>query len=64
LDKIQTSEIHKFETLFLEHLHKNHPYIIETISKELALSKDTDAKLGKILEAFMAQGLFTVKATN
>lgn len=64
LDKIQTSEISKFENLFLEHLHKNHPYIIEAITKELALSKDTDDKLGKILTDFMGQGLFTLKSGN
>lgn len=64
LDKIQTSEISKFEQLFMEHLKGSHPYILETLQKEQALSKDTDEKLGKILTEFMAQGLFALKSTN
>jgi len=64
LDKILTSEIGKFEKLFLEHLHKQHPYIIESIHKELSLTKDTDEKLGKILESFMTSGLFVLKSGN
>lgn len=31
LDKIQTSEISKFEKLFLEHLESKHPHIIDSI---------------------------------
>jgi len=38
LDKIMTSEISKFEKLFLEHLESKHPHITETIRKEKALS--------------------------
>lgn len=64
MDKIQTSEIAKFETMFLEHLQKNHPYVIEDIQKTQALNKDNDEKLGKILTDFMAQGLFKAKSGN
>jgi F0F1-type ATP synthase alpha subunit len=50
--------------MFLEHLQKNHPYVIEDIQKTQALNKDNDEKLGKILTDFMAQGLFKAKSGN
>jgi F0F1-type ATP synthase alpha subunit len=38
LDKIQTTEIAKFEKLFLDHLETKFPHITETIRTEKALS--------------------------
>jgi F0F1-type ATP synthase alpha subunit len=34
LDKVQTSEISKFEKLFMEHLKTKHPNIIGSINAE------------------------------
>lgn len=53
LDKMQTSEIGKFERLFLEHLKSKHPHIIETIKSEKALSDKTNSELKSILEEFI-----------
>jgi F0F1-type ATP synthase alpha subunit len=38
LDKILTSEVNKFETLFLEHMRSRHSDLLATIKKEGHLS--------------------------
>lgn len=53
LDKVQTSEIGKFEKLFLEHLRTKHPHIIETIRKEKQLNDKINAEMRQILEEFI-----------
>ena len=53
LDKVQTSEIGKFERLFLEHLKTKHTHIIEAIKAEKALSDKTNSELKQILEEFI-----------
>jgi F-type H+-transporting ATPase subunit alpha len=53
LDKVQTSEIGKFEKLFLEHLKTKHPHILENIRVEKALSDKANAELKQILEEFI-----------
>jgi len=53
LDKIQTSEIGKFEKLFLEHLKSKYPHIIETVRTKKELTDKTNAELRTILEEFI-----------
>ena len=53
LDKILTSEIAKFEKLFLEHLDTKHPHVIESISREKQLTDKINEDLKQILEDFM-----------
>jgi F-type H+-transporting ATPase subunit alpha len=53
LDKVQTSEIGKFEKLFLEHLKGKHPHIIASIVEKKSLSDKTNAELKQILEEFI-----------
>jgi F-type H+-transporting ATPase subunit alpha len=53
LDKVQTSEIGKFERLFLEHLKTKHPHVLDSIRTELKLVEKTDAELKSILEEFI-----------
>jgi F0F1-type ATP synthase alpha subunit len=53
LDKIQTSEIGKFEKIFLEHLKSKYPHIIETIKKEKQLNDKINADMKQILEEFI-----------
>ena len=53
LDKVQTSEISKFEQRFLEHLKTRHPEILTNIRTQGQLSKETDEKLKAILEEFI-----------
>ena len=62
LDKMQTSEIGKFEKLFLDHLKTKHTHIIETIKVEKALSDKTNSELKSILEEFIPTGGFAMKA--
>lgn len=62
LDKMQTSEIGKFEKLFLDHLKSKHPHIIETVKIEKALSDKTNSELKSILEEFIPSAGLLMKA--
>jgi len=42
---VQTSEIGKFEKLFLEHLKSKFPHVIDAIRTEKALSDKTNSEL-------------------
>jgi len=53
LDKLVTSEISKFEELYLNHLRTKHNHILTTIKGEGALSAKTDAELKAIIADFM-----------
>ena len=53
LDKVQTSEISKFEEMFLDHLKSKHAHIIESIKQEGQLSDKVDAEMKAILEDFI-----------
>jgi F0F1-type ATP synthase alpha subunit len=53
LDKMQTSEIGKFEKLYLEHLKSKHPHILETIRTEKQISDKTNGELKQILDEFI-----------
>lgn len=62
LDKVQTSEIGKFEKIFLEHLKSKHPHIIEAVKAEKALSDKTNSELKAILEEFIPTAGLQMKA--
>jgi len=62
LDKVVTSEISKFESMFLAHLKANHPQILETIRTTGDLSKETDAQLKSIVETFIPESGLALKA--
>jgi len=62
LDKVQTSEIGKFEKLFLDHLKSKHPHIIEAVKAEKALSDKTNSELKAILEEFIPTAGLLMKA--
>ena len=53
LDKVQTSEIGKFEKLFLEHLKSKYPHVIESIRNEGQLTDKNNSELKSILEEFI-----------
>ncbi len=62
LDKVQTSEIGKFEKLFLEHLKTKHTHIIESIKAEKQLNDKVNAELRQILEEFIPTAGLQMKA--
>ena len=62
LDKMQTSEIDKFEKLFLGVLHAKHYDILKSIRTEGKLSPETDEKLKGILEEFIPSAGFKMRA--
>ena len=45
LDKVQTSEIGKFERLFMEHLKSKAPHVIDSIRTEKQLTDKTNSEL-------------------
>jgi F-type H+-transporting ATPase subunit alpha len=62
LDKMQTSEIGKFEKLFLDHLKTKHSHIIDSIKTEKQLNDKVNAELRQILEEFIPTSGVLMKA--
>lgn len=63
LDKIQTSEIAKFEKMFLETLLSKHGHIIDSIKAEGGkIVEKTEAELRAILDDFMPNSGLKLKA--
>jgi F-type H+-transporting ATPase subunit alpha len=62
LDKLQTSEISKFEELYLALIRSKAPHIFTTIRTEGALSDKTDGELKAILTEFMPSSGLKMKA--
>ena len=62
LDKIQTSEIAKFEELYLALIRSKAPHIFTNIRTEGQLSDKTDAELKAILEEFMPNSGLKMKS--
>jgi len=54
LDKLEPSKITKFEAEFLKHLKASQTDLLNTIRVEGQLSKETDAKLRKVVMDFIA----------
>lgn len=53
LDKVVTSEISKFEKLFLEHMKSKHKHILDAIRTDGILTKNAEAELHSILVDFI-----------
>ena len=53
LDKIQTSEIGKFEKMYLESLHSKAAHIPTTIRTEGYISDKTESELAAFMDEFM-----------
>ena len=62
LDKINTSDIGKFESMYLETIHSKHAHLLETIRTEGQLTPQTDGQIKAILEEFIPTCGLTVKA--
>ncbi|KAK8767445.1 hypothetical protein V5799_005775 [Amblyomma americanum] len=54
LDKMDPSQINRFELEFLQHIRSTQKDLLATIAKEGKISDDTDAKLKKVVTDFMA----------
>ena len=54
LDKLEPSKITKFEAEFLKHLKASQTELLTAIRVEGQLSKETDAKLKKVVQDFLA----------
>jgi len=62
LDKINTSDIGKFEQMYLETIHSKHAHVLETIRTEGQLTPQTDGQIKAILEEFIPTCGLTIKA--
>lgn len=62
LDKVVTSEISRFEQLFLQHLRANHSDILRDIRDSGALSQQNDDQLKVIIENFLPEAGLQMKA--
>ena len=62
LDKLQTSEIARFEELYLAAIRSKAPHILSTIRTEGKLSDKTDAELKALLEEFMPSSGLKMKS--
>lgn len=54
LDKLDPSQINRFEQEFLQHIRTSHKDILATIAKEGHISEATDGKLKSLVTSFMA----------
>jgi proton translocating ATP synthase F1 alpha subunit len=55
LDKVQTSDIAKFEQLYMEYIKTKHAGVLKTIKDEGEISEKTNADIAGILEEFIPQ---------
>merc|ERR1712045_362226 len=62
LDKIQTTEIGKFEKMYLESIHSKAPQLPVTIRTEGYISDKTEADLAAFIEEFMPTSGLKMKA--
>jgi F0F1-type ATP synthase alpha subunit len=62
LDKMMTSEIGKFEKLFIETMRSKHQNILDTIRNEKQLTDKTDSELKAILLDFIPTAGLIMKA--
>ncbi len=53
LDKMVTSEISKFEKMFLDHLRSKFKHILDIIRKDGSISAKTESELRSVLEEFI-----------
>lgn len=53
LDRVQTSDIAKFEELYLQHLRSKHSGLLETIKRERQLTPQSNAEIAAVLEDFI-----------
>merc|ERR1711879_1109840 len=53
LDKVLSSEIGRFEALYLEHLRTKHQSLLDTIRKEGQLTPKTHGEIASFLEEFI-----------
>lgn len=61
LDKVATSDIAKFESLYLAHIRSKHSSLLETIRREQQLTPATNAEIASILEDFIPTSGLTLK---
>ena len=62
LDKLQTSEIKKFEEMYLDMLTTKNSHILNTIREESTINEKIDAELKAILQDFIPNSGLKMKS--
>ena len=53
LDKVETSELSKFESLFLNHVRTKYPHILESIKKNKRILPEVETELRSVTGEFV-----------
>ncbi len=53
LDRVETSELSKFENLFLNHIRNKYPHILESIKNTKRVQPEVETELRAILTDFV-----------
>ena len=62
LDKMQTSEISKFESKFVDYLRGSHDALLKKIRKEGKLDPSDETELSTILDTFIPESGLAMKS--
>ena len=62
LDKLQSSEIERFQTMFLEHMESKHPHVMEEVRTKRQLSPEVIADMHAILKEFIPSSGLKMKS--
>lgn len=63
LDKVETSELSKFESLYLAHIKSKYPHILESIKKHKRIQPEIDAELRTVITDFIPNAGIKMKGT-
>ena len=63
LDKVETSELSKFESLYLAHIRSKYPHILESIKKHKRIQPEVDAELRTVIADFIPNAGIKMKGT-
>ena len=64
LDKVETSELSKFESLYLAHVRSKYPHILESIKKHKRIQPEVEAELRTLIADFIPNAGLKMKGDN
>jgi F-type H+-transporting ATPase subunit alpha len=63
LDKVETSELSKFESLYLAHIRSKFPHILDSIKKNGKILPEIDAELRTLIVDFVPNAGLKMKGS-
>lgn len=64
LDKVETSELAKFESLYLAHIKSKYPHILESIRKHKRIQPEVETELRQVVPEFIANAGLKMKGAS